>query len=173
MTTRGITRNTLPSIPGRNSSGLKAATVVRTANVHRPRDLVRPLDGPAHPVAVLLLVPVDVLAHDDGVVDHDAEHQDEAEQRQHVDGDVEAQQQREGVEERDRDAEAHPECQTKFQDSASTSGLDGWKHRSEVDPEEPARERRNRSERQFQDPPSRAEAADVQQIVDSANTHGA
>ena len=33
MTTSGITRNTLPSTPGTNSSGLKAATVVRTANV--------------------------------------------------------------------------------------------------------------------------------------------
>ena len=28
MTTSGITRNTLPSVPGTNSSGLKAATVV-------------------------------------------------------------------------------------------------------------------------------------------------
>ena len=33
ITTSGITRNTFPSIPGTNSSGLNAATVVSTANV--------------------------------------------------------------------------------------------------------------------------------------------
>ena len=57
-----------------------------------------PSMDPRRPLAVfLLLMPVDVLADDDGVVDHDAEHQDEAEQRQHVDRDVEAQQQRDGA----------------------------------------------------------------------------
>ena len=33
MTTSGMTRKILPIMPGTNSSGLKAATVVRTANV--------------------------------------------------------------------------------------------------------------------------------------------
>ena len=33
MTTSGMTRNTFPIVPGTNSSGLKAATVVSTANV--------------------------------------------------------------------------------------------------------------------------------------------
>ena len=33
ITTSGMTRSTLPIMPGTNSSGLKAATVVRTAKV--------------------------------------------------------------------------------------------------------------------------------------------
>ena len=37
---------------------------------------------------MLLLVPVDVLAHDDGVDDDDAQHEDEREERQHVEGEL-------------------------------------------------------------------------------------
>ena len=46
---------------------------------HRPGDLLGPLDGAAQTVCMPLLVPVDVLADDDGVVDDDPEHQDEGE----------------------------------------------------------------------------------------------
>ena len=89
MTTSGITRNTLPQHPGHEQQRTERGHRRQDRERHRLRDLVRTFDGPAHPVAVFLLVPVDVLAHDDRVVDHDAQHQDEAEQRQHVDRDVE------------------------------------------------------------------------------------
>ena len=55
------------------------------------------------------LVAMDVLADDDGVVDHDAEHQDEGEARDHVDAQVQARHQGEGAEKADRDPEADPE----------------------------------------------------------------
>ena len=74
-------------MPGTNSSGLKAATVVRTGEGDRLGYLVGPVYRAAQAVAVLLLVPVDVLVDDDRVVDDDAEHQDESEEGEHVDGD--------------------------------------------------------------------------------------
>ena len=52
---------------------------------HRRRDLVRPVDGRALWVlAQLFLVPVSVLQHDDRVVHHDADRQDQAQQRQRI-----------------------------------------------------------------------------------------
>jgi hypothetical protein len=51
-------------------------------------------------------VPVHVLAHHDGVVDEDAEHQDEGEQRDHVDRDAERAHHGERAEERHRHADA-------------------------------------------------------------------
>ena len=38
---------------------------------------------------MVFLMPEDVFAHNDGVVDHDTEHGDEREQGHDVDGDVE------------------------------------------------------------------------------------
>ena len=78
--------------------------------------LVGPVYRAAQAVAVLLLVPVDVLADDDGVVDDDAEHQDEGEEGEHVDGDVEAGHQRDRPQERDRDPEADPEREAQLQE---------------------------------------------------------
>ena len=70
------------------------------------------LVGAAHgcPEALLaeLEARVDVLADDDGVVDDDAQHQDEGEERDHVDRHVEGGHQGEGAEKRDRDAQRHP-----------------------------------------------------------------
>ena len=72
-------------------------------------DLLCALDRPAKPFAMFFLMPEDVLADDDGIVDHDAQHRDERKQRHHVDGDVEGWHQRERAEERDRDPETDPE----------------------------------------------------------------
>ena len=55
------------------------------------------------------LVAVDVLADDDRVVDHDPEHQDEGEAREHVDAQVQARHHGQCAEEADRDPEADPE----------------------------------------------------------------
>ena len=66
--------------------------------VHR---LVRRLLG-RH---ALCQVALDVLDHDDGVVDHDADRQHQAEQRQRVEGDARRRHDREGPDQRDRDGE--------------------------------------------------------------------
>jgi hypothetical protein len=57
-----------------------------------------------------------VLTHDDGVVDDDAEHQQEREQRDQVDGDVEHRHQHHGAHERDRDAEPDPQGEPELQE---------------------------------------------------------
>ena len=72
-------------------------------------DLSRADDRPAHAVPALVLASMDVLAHDDGVVDHDPEHHDEGEQRRDADRNVERRQQRERAEERDRYAQRDPQ----------------------------------------------------------------
>ena len=80
------------------------------------RDLVRPLDGSAHPVAVFLLMPLDGLAHEDGVVDHDAQ---TGRQPNGVNTLMETSKpgiQRAGPEERERKAKAHPERQTELRE---------------------------------------------------------
>ena len=78
-------------------------------------DLLRALDRPAEPVAMLLLMPEDVLADDDGVVDDDAEHRDKREQRHDVDGDVETRHQGDRAEERDWDPETDPEREAQIE----------------------------------------------------------
>ena len=55
MTTSGMTRSSLPIMPATNSSGLEAATVVRTAKVTGRAISRGALDRAAQPVAVLLL----------------------------------------------------------------------------------------------------------------------
>ena len=90
MTTSGITRNTLAQHAGHEQQRAERGHRRQHRERDRLRDLVGPLDRASQAVAVLLLVPVDVLADDDCVVDDDSEHEDEAEQREHVDGDVRA-----------------------------------------------------------------------------------
>ena len=58
---------------------------------------------------------VDVLADDDGVVDHHAEHDDEGEHRDHVQRGAEARNDQEPAEERDGNAKGHPERQARLQ----------------------------------------------------------
>ena len=58
---------------------------------------------------------IDVLADDDGVVDHDAQYQDEGEQRDDVHRHVEPGHQRDGAEERNGNAEADPEREPQLQ----------------------------------------------------------
>ena len=68
--------------------------------------------------AVALLLGVGALAHDDGVVHHDAQHQDEAEQADHVQAGVDPGRvdHRHGAEEAHRDADHHPEGQLDLQE---------------------------------------------------------
>ena len=71
MTMSGTNRATFPTIPGTNSIGENAATVVKTANT------TGALDGALQRVTVILPVSEHVLADDDRVVDDNAQHHDE------------------------------------------------------------------------------------------------
>ena len=62
-----------------------------------------------------LLVAVNVLSDDDGVVDDDSEHQDEGEAGEHVDAQVQARHHRERAQERNRDPEADPDSQAQLE----------------------------------------------------------
>ena len=60
----------------------------------------------------------DVLAHHHRVVHHDPERDDEAKEREHVDGGPHGRQQDEGSEDRDRDADRGPERDAELQQEA-------------------------------------------------------
>ena len=105
----------LPHHAGHEHQGHERRHRRQDREYHRLRDLSRALDGAAHAVPVLLLVPVDVLADDDRVVDHDAEHEDEREQGDDVGRDVEPRHQGDRPEERERDPEADPEGEAQLE----------------------------------------------------------
>ena len=74
---------------------------------HREGDLARPIDrGFRRILAQLLLMPEGVLQHDDGVIHHDADGQDQGEQRQIVDREAERVHESERRDDRGRDREA-------------------------------------------------------------------
>ncbi len=66
--------------------GTNAAIVVRTPKVTGMATSLVPEIAPARPGSPALLPDVDVLSDDDRVVDQDAEHHDEGEERDDVDG---------------------------------------------------------------------------------------
>jgi hypothetical protein len=78
------------------------------AEDHGNRDLVGAVDGGPFAIPRATLVGVHVLAHDDGVVHQDPQHQDEGEQRDLIDGDPEERHRHQRAQERDRHACAHP-----------------------------------------------------------------
>ena len=75
---------------------------------HGHRYFLRALDRALQPLLMPLLVGIDVLAHDDGVVDDDAEHQDEGEQGHQVNRHIVSGHEPDRTKERDRDPHAHP-----------------------------------------------------------------
>ena len=81
---------------------------------------------------------VDVLAHDDRVIDHETQGDDQGEEADHVDGLSEYGHQCEGTHERDRDAERDPTCQPRFQEQSQQQNHEGEPHRrvaqQEIDP---------------------------------------
>ena len=76
------------------------------------RDLLCSIDGGFQSAFPHLVMPVDVLPDDDGVVDNDSEYDDEGEQRDQVDGRVDGRHHPDSPEERDGDAQGDPECQS-------------------------------------------------------------
>ncbi len=72
---------------------------------HSEGDLVDAADRRGIGLHAVLDMAVDVLQHDDGVVDHDADRQHHREQRQRVNGEAESVHQRKGADERHRDGD--------------------------------------------------------------------
>ena len=69
---------------------------------HRPAHLVHRLVGGVHGRESLRDVPLDVLDHDDGVIDHNPDRQHQPEQREVVDGKAEGSHRRERADQRHR-----------------------------------------------------------------------
>ena len=116
ITTSGMTRTISPIGPGTQSIGAKAATVVSTPKITGTDDARGAADRPEQRFAAARAARVGVLADHDGVVHHDAEHDDERHQRDQVDGEVQARHQGQRAEKRERDAEAHPEREPQAQE---------------------------------------------------------
>ncbi|MQM39976.1 hypothetical protein KBTX_04017 [wastewater metagenome] len=104
--------------PGDEGQRQEGDDIGEHAHHDRHRDVPRPLhrggEQPQAPLPVL----VDVLAGDDGVVHHDAQRDDEREQRDHVDGHAEPRQEQERPEEGGGDTHGHPERQPQLQEGA-------------------------------------------------------
>ena len=81
---------------------------------HRHGDLARALNRTREAVSVSTLMGVHVLTDDDRVIHHDAEHQDEREQGNHVQRHVQTREHPQRAKERDRDTQAHPESQAEL-----------------------------------------------------------
>src|SRR6218665_1244952 len=77
--------NSRPVRPGVKASGAYTATSVRAmATMAKP--IARAPEGGGTWIAPLLDVPVDVLQHHDGVIDHQPDGQHQGQQRERVDG---------------------------------------------------------------------------------------
>jgi hypothetical protein len=82
----------------------------------RHRDLERARDRSVDRISPPRLMPRRVLSHDDGVVDDQAERDDEGEHRHHVDRHTQKRERHERPEECDRDAHRHPEGEPQAQE---------------------------------------------------------
>ena len=80
-------------------------------------DFVDTLHDTLDIVAVFFLLSVGALAHDNGVVDHDAQYDNESEDTDHVQAGVDVGRVDHGhcAEEADRNAQHHPECEFDLQ----------------------------------------------------------
>ena len=86
MTTSGMFRQIFPPTPWTISIGVKAVTVTSTPKITTIATSLVPADGgQPRRLAERGHSVVDVLADDDGIVDHHPKHQDEGEERDHVD----------------------------------------------------------------------------------------
>ena len=138
--------NSRPTCPGRNDSGTKTAIsvteVASTANVtwREPRKA-----GDERALAAVD-PPLDVLEHDDGVVDDEADRQQQRQQRQHVDREAERADQQKAADQRHRDGDRRhqrrADAAQEQQDDA-----DDQRQRDERAPSPPRGSRRRRTAR--------------------------
>ena len=88
-----------------NADGMNTADEHQGDGDQRAADLVHGLVGGVARAQALADVALDVLHHDDGVVDHDADGQHQAEQREIVEREAERRQHGEGADQRHRDGD--------------------------------------------------------------------
>ena len=88
-------------------------------------DFHHPLDNVVDRVALRPDIGIGAFTDDNGVVHHDTQHQDEAEQAQHVDGDIHCGHQEKRAHEGDRQANHHPECQFQAQEQGQDQKYQG------------------------------------------------
>jgi hypothetical protein len=91
-----------------SSSGMNTA-ISDADGQHGEADLARSLDGGLERRSAVLDVAVDVLHHDDGVVDHEADRDRQRHQRQVVEAEIEQVHRRAGSEQRERHGDARDE----------------------------------------------------------------
>ena len=90
--------------------------VCQDAEDNRQGHLTGALDGGLDERHTLLVIVVDVFAHHDGIVHHDAQGDDVGKQRYHVDRHARRGQEQKRPQERNRDAHHHPEGQPRLQE---------------------------------------------------------
>ena len=96
-----------PVVPGRKAAGMNTAAITSTIAISElPISSIERIVASFGDEVVLRHVALDVLDHHDGVVDHHADGQDQAEQRQHVDREAQRQHADEGADQRDEIATA-------------------------------------------------------------------
>ena len=112
MTISGMARVKFPIMPGTIMNGAKATIVVSTPKMDGYRHLLGSFDGsatrPGSPRSCRWWIRSATMI---ASVDHDAKHEDEREQRHHVDRDAGVGHRCERAQERDRDADGDPDCQ--------------------------------------------------------------
>ena len=82
----------------------------------RARNAAGPADGRVNTAPALLALCMDVLAHHHGVIDDDANGENEREERHHVDRHGQPVHHGEGADERHRDSDRHPEREPEIQE---------------------------------------------------------
>ncbi len=108
----------LPHDPGRQIERHEGDDRRQNPERDGDEDLAGAADGRLQVRVALLLVGVYVFAHDDRVVDEDAQHQDEAEERDGAERHPERAHQSQGAEKRQRNPETHPERELGPQEGA-------------------------------------------------------
>ena len=111
-----------PTMPPMNATGRKTATSDSVvASTARPISRVASTAAWNGSIVLLLDEPVDVLEHDDRVVDHDADRQRQREQRDRVEREAHEPDQAEGRDDRRRDRDRGDDVERRFARNTSTT----------------------------------------------------
>ena len=107
-----------PHGSGDEIKGHEGHDVGQDAERYRRRKFARPDNGRFDKRLSLLVVVVDVLADNDGIVDHNAQGDDVGEHRHHVDADVHRGEEEQGTKKRRGDAHHDPEREAELEEEA-------------------------------------------------------
>ena len=118
----------MPGNTGDHQNGEKSRDGRQNAKSGGNGNIEHTLHDVIHCVALGAHVGVSTLTDDDGVVHDDAQHQDKAEQAQHVDADIHSRHQEEGAHERDRQTHHDPEREFQTQEQGKDQEHQGRTH---------------------------------------------